>query len=59
MNKIDFKKQLAHLYKTSAKQIVCIDVPAMNFLMIDEKVTRGTLWNIHRLWKLYTVFLIR
>jgi hypothetical protein len=41
MNKIDFKKQLAHLYKTSAKQIVCVDVPAMNFLMIDGKGDPG------------------
>ena len=35
MEKIDFKKQLAHLYKPSAKQCQWVDVPAMNFIMID------------------------
>jgi len=35
MTKVDFKKQLKHLYIASAKEPVIIDVPAMNFLMID------------------------
>lgn len=35
MQKIDFKKQLKHLYGPSEKEVVAIDVPAMNFLMID------------------------
>jgi len=41
MDKIDFKKQLGNLYKTSAKQVVSVDVPAMNFLMIDGKGDPG------------------
>ena len=35
MKKIDFKKELKHLYNPSAKEVVIIDVPSMNFLMID------------------------
>src|ERR1039457_1561539 len=35
MEKIDFKKTLKHLYQPSAKHIVCVDVPEMNFLMVD------------------------
>ncbi len=35
MTKIDFKKELKHLYKPSAKKVEVVDVPQMNFLMID------------------------
>jgi len=35
MNKIDFKKDLKHLYQPAAKAVVQVEVPAMNFLMID------------------------
>ena len=35
MKKIDLKKELKHLYGATAKTIAVIDVPAMNFLMID------------------------
>jgi len=35
MNKIDLKKELAHLYRPSAKEVVQVDVPAFRFLMID------------------------
>jgi len=35
MSKIDFKKELKHLYRPSAKLFEVIDVPEMNFLMID------------------------
>jgi hypothetical protein len=35
MAKIDFKKELKQLYNPSAKEVTTIDVPAMNFLMID------------------------
>jgi hypothetical protein len=33
--KLDFKKTLKHLYQPSAKAVVEVQVPAMNFLMID------------------------
>ena len=35
MEKMDFKKMLRHLYQPSAREIVRVDVPAMNFLMVD------------------------
>lgn len=35
MAKIDFKKELKHLYYSSAKEVIAVDVPAMNFLMVD------------------------
>ena len=35
MKKIDYKKELKHLYRPSAKNVVVVEVPAMNFLMID------------------------
>ena len=35
MAKIDFKKQLKSLYLPSNKTVVEVDVPAMNYLMID------------------------
>jgi hypothetical protein len=35
MQKIDFKKQLKDLYQPSAKEVVQISVPTMNYLMAD------------------------
>lgn len=35
MSKVDFKKELKHLYRPSAKDFQVVDVPPMNFLMID------------------------
>jgi len=35
MIKIDYKKELKHLYRASAKKVEIVDVPEMNFLMID------------------------
>mgnify|MGYP005832925861 CR=1 FL=1 len=35
MGKVDLKKELKHLYDPSAKKVSVVEVPAMNFLMID------------------------
>ena len=35
MKKIDLKKELKHLYQPSAKEVVRVDVPPFQFLMID------------------------
>jgi hypothetical protein len=35
MKKIDLKKDLKHLYQPSAKEVVQLDVPTMNYLMVD------------------------
>ena len=37
MQKIDHKKIFKHLYKPSAKKVEIVNVPKMNFLMIDGK----------------------
>jgi len=35
VEKIDLRKELAHLYKASARAPSVVDVPPMNFLMVD------------------------
>ncbi|MCC6487850.1 MAG: GyrI-like domain-containing protein [Candidatus Hydrogenedentes bacterium] len=35
MSKLDWKKELAHLYEASAKKVSLVDVPEQGFLMID------------------------
>ncbi len=35
MDKIDFKKELKHLYKPSAKKVDVVEAPQFNYLMID------------------------
>jgi hypothetical protein len=35
VTKVDLKKQLGHLYNPSVKEVVVVDVPDMQFLMID------------------------
>ncbi len=35
MTRVDFKKEMKHLYQPSAKDFVVVDVPPMQFLMLD------------------------
>ena len=35
MSKVDFKKELKHLYRPSAKAFTVVDVPPMQYLMVD------------------------
>jgi hypothetical protein len=35
MKKVDLKVELKHLYQPSAKEVVQVDVPTMNYLMVD------------------------
>lgn len=35
MKKVDLKKELKHLYQPPAKEVVEVDVPALNYLMVD------------------------
>ena len=54
MEKIDFKKTLKHLYLPSAKKIEIVDVPEMQFLMIDGKGNPNTAQEyMHALEALY------
>jgi hypothetical protein len=38
MEKLDLKKDLKHLYAPSAKKIEVVEVPAMNFIMVDGAI---------------------
>ena len=38
MEKLDLKKDLKHLYSPSARKIELVEVPAMNFLMLDGAI---------------------
>lgn len=42
MEKIDFKKQLKHLYSPSAKKVEIVEVPQMNFLMVGGEGNPNT-----------------
>lgn len=35
MSKIDYKKELKEFYRPSAKKVVKVNIPKMNFLMVD------------------------
>jgi hypothetical protein len=35
MKKIDMKKELKHLYQPSAKEVELVEVPSLNYLMVD------------------------
>jgi hypothetical protein len=35
MEKIDFKKELKHLYRPGKKEFMVVEVPEMQFLMLD------------------------
>lgn len=41
MEKLDLKKELKYLYVPSAKKIVGVNVPAMNFIMVDGTIEPG------------------
>ncbi len=42
MEKVDFKKTMRHLYLPSSKDFELIEIPPMNFLMIDGKGNPNT-----------------
>jgi hypothetical protein len=35
MSKVDFKRELKHLYRPTAKEFVVVDVPPLNYTMLD------------------------
>ena len=37
MTKIDFKREMKHLYRASAKRVTVVEVPPLSFLMIDGR----------------------
>ena len=40
MEKLDLKKELKAFYNPTAKEVTLINVPKMNFIMIDGKARR-------------------
>jgi len=42
MKKLDLKKDLKYLYEPSSKSFSVVDVPAMNFIMIDGQGNPNT-----------------
>ena len=42
MKKVNLKKELKHLYTPPAKEVTTVDVPPMNFLMIDGEGNPNT-----------------
>jgi len=41
MEKTDLRKELKHLYAPSAKEVEVVDVPRLNFIMIDGQIEPG------------------
>jgi hypothetical protein len=41
MKTIDLKKQFKHLYQPAAKQVELVDVPGLQFVMIDGAIEKG------------------
>jgi hypothetical protein len=35
VTKVDMKKELRQLYHASAKEVVQVEVPALNYIMVD------------------------
>ena len=46
MKKIDFKKELKHLYKPPTNKVEVVNVPEMNFLMIEITILEETTTNV-------------
>jgi hypothetical protein len=42
MKVLDLKKQYKHLYQPSAKKVECIQVPNLQFIMIDGAIEKGS-----------------
>jgi hypothetical protein len=42
LEKVDFKKELKQLYQPSAKEISVVEVPSMNFLLVDGEGAPGS-----------------
>lgn len=55
MEKVDFKKELKNLYNPSAKEVSIVDVPDMNFLMIDGEGSPSSPQYVESIQTLYPV----
>src|SRR5512147_1883211 len=41
MKKLDLRKTLKHLYQPSARKVELVDVPELQFLMVDGQIEKG------------------
>jgi len=48
MTKLDLKRELAHLYNPSAKEVSVVDVPPLNFIMLDGAGDPNTAVEYHQ-----------
>tara|TARA_B110000858_G_scaffold198538_1_gene266485 strand:- start:2397 stop:3005 length:609 start_codon:yes stop_codon:yes gene_type:complete len=55
MQKIDYKKELKEFYKPPSKRVVEVDVPEMNYLMVDGAGEPGSETYIQAVEALYSV----
>ncbi len=56
MTKIDYKKEWKHLFKPSSKEFEIVDVPVMNFIMVDGHGDPNTAESyLHAVEALYAV----
>jgi hypothetical protein len=54
-SKVDLKKELKQFYNPSAKEVSVVDVPAMNFLMIEGQGAPSSLQYMQSIEALFTV----
>lgn len=55
MEKIDFKKELKQYYRCSAKKVVALTIPPMNFLTVNGKGAPGSITHQQAIEALYSV----
>ncbi|MGZ0706929.1 GyrI-like domain-containing protein [Coraliomargarita sp. W4R53] len=55
LKKVDYKSELKSLYKPSAKRVDAVNVPAMQYLMVDGAGTPGSDSYIEAIQALFTV----
>lgn len=55
MEKIDYKKNLKHLYGPSAKEVVAVEVPTMNYLVVQGAGAPGSQAYLEAVEALYSV----
>ena len=41
MKKLDLRKEYKHLYRPSAKKVSLVDVPALQFVLVDDQIEPG------------------
>jgi len=53
MKKVDLKKELKHLYRPTAKEVIQVNVPCMNYLFVDGEGEPGSESYVHAVEALF------